>query len=222
MNRKNNKKIVKMTVILLFFLVGGVWYLLKSGVLWKEQTEQKLIGVLESRDSEAISVAPEEIQKISDELQEPEGKLVVYVCGAVNAPGIYMLPQESRLYEALEQAGGFSEEADAAYHNLARNITDGERIYILSYSETKELTTEQQVAGEAGEQARMGENVLINLNTATEEQLTSLPGIGETKAAGILAYRKQVGQFTAIEEIMNVSGIGEAMFEKMKDKITVK
>lgn len=219
MNRKNNKTI-KIVVVLLFFLVGGLWYFMKTGVLTKEQEQRELISVLEAGAEETVT--PMVSKENSEEPQEKKGELVVYVCGAVNEPGIYTLPENSRLYEALAMAGGFSAEADPAYHNLARSIADGERIYILSYEETKELTTVEQIDGENGEHTQQGNISLINLNTATAEQLTSLPGIGEAKASNILEYRKKVGKFTAIEEIMNVSGIGEAMFEKIKDKIMVK
>ena len=118
-------------------------------------------------------------------------------------------------------AGGFSAEADPTYHNLARYLEDEERIYILTYAETKELTVQEKAEGEEGaEEISVG--TLINLNTATKEQLTTLPGIGEARAESILEYRAKVGAFTDIEEIMNISGIGEAMFAKIRDKITVK
>lgn len=215
---KPNKKLIKQmttAAVLLFFISAGVWYLFHTGVLGqKQERTSELTGVLASVSTDSTA------EPGNTEAQEQESKeeLVVYVCGAVNVPGIYTLPAHSRLYEALAKAGGFSEEADPAYHNLARTIKDGERIYILSYAETRALTTVQQTAGEEGAKEHTS---LINLNTATGEQLTSLPGIGEAKAAAILEYRSRVGQFAGIEEIMNVSGIGEAMFEKIKDKITV-
>ena len=214
MNRKT-KKYIKTALILVFFLGAGVWYFFfgKSS-LEKQKTDTELTSILNTVEAEpAISeILNEEIPK----------ELVVYVCGAVNSPGIYSLSQGSRLYEAVTMAGGFSSEADPAYHNLARSITDGERIYILSVAETKELSAELRVSGEEGAEQALSSNGMVNLNTATAEQLTGLPGIGEAKAAAILSYRAKIGQFTDIEEIKNVSGIGEAMFEKIKDKITVK
>lgn len=220
MNREKKKQI-KMVAVAVFFLVAGVWYVLfHSGVGRKQEPEKELTGVL----STMVTEVPENTSadpSFDDGEEVPE--LVVYVCGAVNEPGIYTLPAKSRLYEAVAMAGGFSGEADPAYHNLARDITDGERIYILSVAETKALTTEQQVAGaEDGIYTGEKENGRINLNTATAEQLMELPGIGEVKATAILAYRANIGAFTDIEEIKNVSGIGEAMFEKIKDKIMVK
>lgn len=219
-NHKLNRKRKKQTgiiVVVLFFWAAGFWYYFQGNALFEQQnTAAEITGVLDIVENKTfVTQSPEQ------ETFETK-ELVVHVCGAVENPGIYTLPVGSRLYEAVAMAGGFSEEADAAYHNLARSIEDGERIYILSASETKELTVEQQVAGESGSSALLQSNGLINLNTATIEQLMTLPGIGEARAADILSYRAKIGQFTDIEELMNVSGIGESRFEKIKDKITVK
>ena len=220
MNRKIKKQ-VKIAVILLFFLVAGGWYVLfYSDNGKKQESEMELTGIASAMCTEA----PENTDKEPSSKDHKEAEeLVVYVCGAVNEPGICVLAPGSRLYEAVTMAGGFSAEAVPAYHNLARDIMDGERIYILSTEEIKALSVEQQVAGENGE-ANSSETGTgqINLNTATTEQLMELPGIGEAKAAAIISYRTKAGAFADIEEIMNVNGIGEAMFEKIKDKITVK
>jgi len=220
MNRKL-KKIVTMGIIAVFFLVAGLWYFLSSDRFSeKEDNDTELTSILNSMEkAEPSVVIPEES---TAGVIAPAPELVVYVCGAVNSPGIYTLAPGSRLHEAVALAGGFSAEADPAYHNLARSIQDGERIYILSATETKELSTELKMLGENGANGGPGAEGLININSATAEQLMQLPGIGEAKAAGIIEYRSRIGQFTALEEIMNVSGIGEAMFEKIKDKITVK
>lgn len=216
MNRKRKKQITTVAVFL-FFLAAGLWYWLQgSKLIGKQKTDTEMTGVLDIIATE-VSVTQTPKQEVSEKKE-----LVVYVCGAVKSPGIYTLPEGSRLYEAIAMAGGFSKEADSAYHNLARSIEDGERIYILSTSETKELTAEQQVAGEEGSGTAVQANGLINLNTATVEQLMTLPGIGEARAADILAYRAKIGQFTDVEELLNVTGIGEARFERIKDKITVK
>lgn len=219
MNRKNKKRITTVAVAL-FFLAGGIWYFAATADGSSQQDEETtLTGVLETIRQEA-SITP---QMEPDSLEKEEIKtLVVYVCGAVNQPGVYELSEDSRLYEAVTLAGGFSPEADAAYHNLARNLSDGERIYILSTEETKLLTTMQQVEGEEKQETNSSaDGTKINLNTATAEQLTSLPGIGEAKALAIIEYRNKAGRFESTEEIKNVSGIGEAMYEKIKDKIMI-
>ena len=210
---KKTKKQIRMAVVLVFFLTAGVWYLFYTRVSEREQASE-LTGVLTD-----VNIDMSEIPESKTlEASKQEKELVVYLCGAVNEPGIYTLPAKSRLYEALAMAGGFSERADPAYHNLARELKDGERIYILSCAETTALNVEQQIAGDT---EKAEKDSLINLNTATAEQLTTLPGIGEAKAAAILEYREQAGQFKNIEELKNVNGVGEAMFEKIRNKITV-
>ncbi len=216
LNRKRKKQTITAAVFL-FFLAAGIWYYFQgSKSLQKQKTDTEMTAVSDMLATEvSVTQLPEQEKAETKEL-------VVYVCGAVKSPGVYTLSAGSRLYAAVQTAGGFSKDADSAYHNLAREVEDGERIYILSFSETNALTAEQQVAGEEGSAGAVQANGLINLNTATAEQLMTLPGIGEARAADILAYRAKIGQFTDIEELMNVSGIGEARFEKMKDKITVK
>lgn len=223
--KQKNKKKISILVVGLFFLVTGLWYFFINREC-KEETgiEPGIIGVLEQNDKEENQRQDAEQQVSTVPVKNTsETKVIVYVCGAVNTPGIYTLEEDSRLYEAVAKAGGFSKEADPSYHNLARLLVDGERIYILSYAETKELDVEEQIKGQCG-QADVSEDSggKINLNTATEEQLVTLPGIGEAKAEAILEYRRRVGMFKNVEEIKNVSGIGEAMFEKIREKIMVK
>ena len=218
MNQKK-KKIITTIGILLFFLSGGAWYVLCGKELSVQQTKtQPITGVFteETTAAESTPIPTELLEMI-----QQEEELVVYVCGAVHCPGVYTLPEGSRLYEAVNMAGGFLAVADSSYHNLARYLEDGERIYILTCEETKELTTQQKAEGEESSKEDLTKSV-IDLNTATKEQLATLPGIGESRAESILEYRKKVGAFTAIEEIMNISGIGEAMFAKIKDRIMVK
>ena len=137
--------------------------------------------------------------------------IFVYVCGCVANPAVYELKADMRVYEAIELAGGFSQDADAAALNLAENMTDGQKIYVPSVGE--------QVSS-AGE-PDTGQSSLINLNTATKEQLMTLSGIGEAKADSILSFREEQGAFSAIEDIMKIEGIKEGVFNKIKNDITV-
>lgn len=137
----------------------------------------------------------------------------VYVCGAVQHPGVYELPGEGRICDAVEAAGGFTEEADTCAVNLAEVLTDGSQIYIPTVEESAGLPQSETAGSQASN--------LVNLNTATKEQLMELPGIGAAKAEAILSYRESVGKFSCIEEIMNVSGIKEASFSKIRTLITV-
>ena len=218
MDRKKRKWIT-VAAVFLFFLAGGLWYFLREQKTAGLPTETTKLQSVFQENSESDKDTSDSTQQAADEEEKaPTASLVVYVCGAVNSPGIYTLSPDCRLYEAVAMTGGFSDDADLSYHNLARELADGERIYIYSCEETEQLTMQERLKGEAPEETEG----LVNLNTAGKEQLMTLPGIGEAKAERILEYRRKVGQFTAAEEIMNVSGIGEAMFEKIKEKITVK
>lgn len=139
----------------------------------------------------------------------------VYVCGAVNAPGVYELPAGSRIYEALEAAGGLQEGADEKSLNQAELLQDGQQITVYTLEET-----EAGRGGPASEEPA-GENEKVNLNTAGKELLMSLPGIGEAKAEAILNYREKNGKFSEIEELKNIEGIKEKVFEKIRDLIKV-
>ena len=167
----------------------------------------------------------------------------VYVCGAVARPGVYPLGDGMRVFEALELAGGFTEEADREWLNQAQVLTDGERLYVYSRAETKRLREQaEETAGvlPQGSMARSGplwaETMLgqprteaasdaapgkINLNRATKEELMTLPGIGEAKAEAVIAYREEHGAFSAIEEIQKIRGIKGGVFAKIKEQITV-
>lgn len=137
--------------------------------------------------------------------------ICVYVCGEVASPGVYELPAEARIGEAVEAAGGMTEEAASVWLNLAEHMTDGQKIEVPSKERAEELT----------EESAQEEKGLINLNTASKEQLMTLRGIGESKAEDIVNYREQQGGFRTLEELMQIPGIKEGVFEKIKDQITV-
>lgn len=141
---------------------------------------------------------------------EPEG-IYVHICGEVKNPGVYELPEGSRIFEAVEAAGGFTERAAEASLNLAQMISDGMQIVILSLEEAEEKAQAER------EQA----DGIVNINTASKEQLMTLTGIGESRAEDILRYREESGGFQSIEEIMQVPGIKESAYRKIKDSITV-
>lgn len=151
-----------------------------------------------------------------------EAALYVYVCGAVKTPGVYEVSAGARVEDAVQAAGGFTEEADREAWNLARRLSDGEQIRIPTREETEEAggSSAWQAGASVGEPA--GEDsALVNINTAGLEELMTLSGIGMSKAQAIIDYREQEGPFAAIEDVMRVSGIKEGAFQKIKDHITV-
>lgn len=171
---------------------------------------------------EAIVLIPpgesvEEFPELEAAEQAAETRVVepqtvyVYVCGAVRAPGVVEVPEGSRAAEALELAGGMTTEADPFYVNLAEIVTDGQKLYFPTASEAEEL----EAAGKAAEEG------LVNINTASAEELCTLPGIGASRAADIVRYREKNGAFQTKEDIMKVSGIKQNAYDKLCDRITV-
>lgn len=158
-------------------------------------------------------------QTKEDQVQDVEEKteatkeqfLYVYICGAVEHPDVYQLPEGSRIKEAVQKAGGFSKDADQNHVNLAEKVTDGQQIYIPKEGE--------EVA--AKEVENSSTQTKIDLNTATREQLMTLPGIGESKADAILSYREEHGAFQTTEDLKKISGIKDGVFQKLKDLIIV-
>lgn len=143
------------------------------------------------------------------------GEIGVYVVGAVMNPGVYFLPPGSRVADALEAAGGTTDEADLVRVNLAKRVYDEEEIYVPRLGEENPplLLPSGSSSSQAGGK--------ININTATAAELETLPGIGPVLAQRIVDYRKANGPFAAIEDIKNVSGIGEGIFEEIKELIFV-
>ena len=146
---------------------------------------------------------------------EPE-TIWVYVCGAVRVPGVYELPADGRVFQALDAAGGPLEGAELRSLNQAALLTDGEQITVYTAEEIEETGGIRPPDTEA--QAGTGK---INLNTAGKEELMKLSGIGEARAQAIITYRETHGPFTAVEEVMNIEGIKEKAFSKIKDEIEV-
>lgn len=142
---------------------------------------------------------------------------VVHVCGAVQSPGVYTLEEGSRIYQAVEAAGGFTKEAGEDYLNQADRVSDGMKIYVPELSELQDMAW-QEISGSVFENADGG---LVNINTADEALLCTLSGVGSSRAKSIIAYRQEHGAFQKIEDIMNVEGIKEGLFQKIRDNITV-
>ena len=137
--------------------------------------------------------------------------LMVDVAGAVNAPGVYSLPLNSRVVEAIKAAGGLKKGADTSDINQARILKDGEQIYVYP--------TVSGFSGNAGAPVR--KNGPIMINRATSKDFESLDGIGPVLASRIIAYRKTNGPFTAIEDLLKVPGIGQSKFDQFKSKLRV-
>lgn len=151
--------------------------------------------------------------------QSEAGKIVVHIEGEVEKPGVYELKKDSRVYDAIDAAGGLLKDADRRRINLAKKITDEEYIYIANKNEENiEITYRENLLMPTD----VIENTnLININRANIMELKELPGIGDVLAGRIIEYRNEKGGFKSIEEIKNVSGIGDKRFSDIKDKVTI-
>ncbi len=172
------------------------------------------------RQSKTIYVLSDEELTDSDEFIEPkqiiDNTIIVHIEGEVKTPGIYTLLVGARVFDAVEAAGGLNSLADRKRVNLAKKIADEEFIYIPS-----EEDDFQEVQPVSGSLSGGMSNGLININTADTKDFETLPGIGPTIANRIIEYREQIGRFKNIEDIQNVSGIGEKKYADIKNKITM-
>ena len=174
-------------------------------------------------------------EAVSDKEMQ-QAMIYVDVCGAVANPGVFQLAAGSRVFQAIEAAGGYLPDASLTCVNRAGVLTDGQQLYILTQEEMERQgldpaemagASDGQMNGSAGTgqntgmTAQVQQDNRININTADEAQLTTLTGIGATRAQAIIAYREENGPFAAIEDIMNVQGIKEGTFAKIKDEIVV-
>ena len=194
------KKYIKFLICLLAFLLAGMFFgmngLEKEEAQW--ETMQVKDTVLDNTLLETVSI------------QETVNNIYVHICGEVIKPGVYQMPEGSRVYELLALAGGATADGVPDAVNLADVLADGERIVIPTEEEV--YLIKEPNGAETG---------LINLNTATLQQLMTLPGIGEGKAADIIRYRESNGAFKDISDIMKISGIKDALFQKIQSLITV-
>lgn len=174
-------------------------------------------------------------EKESDQLENPPiEKVIIDIKGAVKHPGVYELTAENRIIDAINQAGGYTDEADSSTINHAQKLQDEMILYIpkkgenvseelvVAQSATIQSTSSQSSAFKASSTSSSNGGDKVNINKANEAELMTLSGIGPAKAQAILAYREENGPFKTIEDLKNVSGIGEKTFEKLKDSITVK
>ena len=151
---------------------------------------------------------------------------IIYITGSVKNPGIVKLKEESRIEDAIEAAGGLTENADISNVNLAYVLDDGTKIKIPNLDD-EDIGDEDVLSKDSGEgiiqeDEKTTNTNIVNINKATENELSTLPGIGNSLATRIVEYRKQNGNFKTIEDIKNVSGIGESKFANIKDFISIK
>ena len=175
-----------------------------------------------SANSEEYAYYEEDINIVDGEDTEENvvpAKIMVHVTGQVKDQGVVLLDEGSRIVDAIEAAGGETDDADLAKLNLAYVLNDGEKIYVPSKSEQNQEI--EYVTTASGGDSMSSNSSIININTAGQTELMELPGIGESIANKIIAYREENGKFKTIEDIKNVPGIGDSKFANIKDMIKV-
>ena len=217
------KKIGLISILVIVILSAVIIYNL-SGFkdLKKNDTESVFIDdqdVNSGTPSEEASFSKEFNKTDSNNEKKIENKTItVEIKGAVNKPDVYILDENSIINDLIALAGGVTESADLKSINRAKKLQNHEMIYI---ADKNEESNNSSVSVNTSSGSSSQSEILVDINTATTEQLKTLNGIGDSKAKSIIEYRDQNGGFKSIEEIKNVTGIGDKMFEKVKDKITV-
>ena len=165
-----------------------------------------------NQEEDPVGAQEGETEVLKQEESDLNGDLLyVYVCGSVEKPGVYALEKGSRIVAAIEAAGGFLSDAATESINLAAPLSDGMQIVVPDIEEAVMLQVYDQ----------REQDGQVNLNTASVKDLCSLQGIGEAKAEAIIAYREEIGAYTSIEQIKNVTGIGDNLFKQIKESIYI-
>lgn len=241
---KNNKKIIMITCGL-FILVSGFAYINSDAIgkfVYKDDTEYSSLDdtkYVSSKNTDCISSSDKKsYNKMSgkdnhnDKKSNGQSQVVVYICGAVKHPGVYKFTAGSRVNDAINAASGFKKGAARTAINQARVLEDGEQITIPTLKQVKRKQLSKTTDGDnfqdkttdnenTDSSERESQNTLININTASAGELTSLSGIGQSRADAIIEYRQSNGKFQSIEDIMKIPGIKQGIFNKIKNKISV-
>lgn len=218
MDKKENKKEKYQLILgILFFLLAGILYLGQNG-------GQKKNGITTGHFADSADGQQKKEQTNQKPVQTSVGEktnrstVTIHICGAVKKPGVYTFQGEPHIVDVVRKAGGFTKKADQTSVNLAERAADGTQLVISAKGKHKVTNEEPNSHSESSGSGLSGK---VNINTASEQELMTLSGIGESKASEIVSYRKTNGAFHQIEEIMNISGIKEGVFSKIKDYITV-
>ena len=219
----NKKHLIIIIVVFFIGITGVVFYMNKSNdselVDCDTQTSYSEEDNNDSKKTLDKNNNSNDVRTSSEDNKNK--KIYVHICGEVNEPGVYELKEDARVIDAIEAAKGLTQAASQQSVNQAEKLEDSEQIYIPSIKEVKENVNQSVKSSDSNSSINNAENGKININTASQEELTTLPGIGVAKAQKIIAYRQQNGSFSKIEDIMKISGIKEGLFNKISENITV-
>lgn len=234
---KNTNKIIIVVIVVVLALIGYYIYY-KNSKIYNEFEESSQIEELipyeeekqEVDENSGDSEDENKYESLEVDGENMEEMLMVHITGEVKNWGVIELPQGSRIIDAVDRAGGFTDNANVEAVNLAYVLSDGIKVYIPSKNEEEigEFTTEEYITVDSGDNVitggkNMEENKkeMVNINKATQTELETLPGIGPSTALKIISYRNENGDFSSVEDIKNVSGIGDSKFETIRDLICV-
>ncbi|CQR24811.1 competence protein ComEA [Streptococcus varani] len=207
--KKNKLTIAGLCILVL--AVGAFFVLQKA----PEETSSDFPGL------EKLEVVEESQEKLPSQDSDQEiSDILVDVKGAVKKEGLYQLSKTARVHDAIQAAGGFSEQADKKSVNLAQKLTDEAVIYVAGQGE--EISVIQLPTASSDQSASTGgDSTKVNLNTASQAELTTISGIGEKRAQDIIAYRDSNGGFNSVDDLKNVSGIGGKTLENIRPYVTL-
>ncbi len=217
----NKKQKIIFIIILIFMIAVIVYYIYNT--LSNSGTEDTF-----SEIEDTVLFNSDAENNLTDDTPEKSNEILIHISGCVKEEKVVSLKNGSRIQDAINSAGGLTEEADLTNINLAYILEDGEKIYIPKKGEEipEDSTTYCGSSVGANASARpsssSSKTSKVNINKANQAELETVPGIGPSTALKIINYRKENGKFTSIEDIKNVSGIGDAKYEKMKEYITVR
>ncbi|RBP39565.1 helix-hairpin-helix domain-containing protein [Garciella nitratireducens] len=218
----------------IFFIVSSIVILIIGAMVFHFQKSNDKILMIDQSKEEQFENTSEELEQQENpstiekeevsEKEQSSQEIMVHIVGQVKYPGVVEVPEGTRLIEAIEQLGGITQQADLNAVNLSKKLIDEEKIYIPKKGEIpqEDIIFQSNINNSANSNISQEENsAKININTADQEQLKTLPGIGDTLSKNIIEYREIHGGFKSIEEIKDVNRIGDKIFNELKEKITI-
>ena len=203
--KKFDKKLLTSLILLFITIIVAIYFIVKGS----KSEDYVVSDFVQSTDV--------------PNLTEEKERIAIHIDGEIISPGVIYLNSGSRISDAINLCGGATSSADFSKINLAYVLEDGQKVHVPSIYEPDDIET---VSNDAGEnviiESRSSNSNMVNINTATQAELEALPGVGASTALKIINYRNQNGKFKKIEDLMNVSGIGEAKFSTIKEHITIK
>ncbi|NQP53285.1 ComEA family DNA-binding protein [Streptococcus suis] len=193
--------------------------LMATFLIFSQPAKSDQTGLTEFPQTEQASSSQEQTEETSTEVSEEPSQLVIDVKGAVVKPGLYTLEADARVNDAVEAAGGLTSQADPKSINLAQKLSDEAVVYVASKDENISVVTSTTASSAISQDEK--NTSLVNLNTATEADLQTISGIGAKRAADIIAYREANGGFKSVDDLNNVSGIGDKTIESIRPYVTV-